>query len=324
MTRWTSINERIVTLLSPFGLARTARFLCATVFAILLVTGLWVGASTVYFPVTSLNVETGREIFHQRCASCHKLEQSSGPASAPSLAGIGTAAAGRKPSMTAEEYLLESITHPAAFRAGSDDGVMPADVSAGLNDEEVLSLVGFLMTLGSQPQGRRLLELLDEVDVPTTLPPQSVNVAMVESGRRLFLSKGQCATCHSVIKMPGNGLRAPPLLNTGHHSREYLLQSIRDPSKHLSPGYEISKVLLISGKVIAGRMMRRDEQAIEMLIDTNGTLDSAGILLADVERDDNGEPMITRSETSQMPDGLTRKLTSSEIEQIVEFLLTLK
>ena len=67
----------------------------------------------------------------------------------PDLSHLGTDAAERKPGMSAEDYIFESIRDPEAFVAPgvprAIPGIMTAGITAGLSDDEVNALVDFLM-----------------------------------------------------------------------------------------------------------------------------------------------------------------------------------
>lgn len=66
----------------------------------------------------------------------------------PSLAGIGTRAAGRVPGMSAEDYLYESILSPDDFKfPGFEEISMDPNVARRLTGEQLDDLVAFLLTL---------------------------------------------------------------------------------------------------------------------------------------------------------------------------------
>ncbi|MBI3953553.1 MAG: c-type cytochrome [Chloroflexi bacterium] len=83
----------------------------------------------------------------QGCGACHTIAGVPGAAGAigPKLDGIATAAANRKPGLSAAQYIEESIREPAAFTAqGFPAGVMP---KLSLSDAQVRDLVAFLLSL---------------------------------------------------------------------------------------------------------------------------------------------------------------------------------
>lgn len=81
------------------------------------------------------------------CAACHTIEGVSGAAGTvgPNLTHIGTVAASRKESISAEEYIRESISSPSAFVVAGFTAVMPS-LSAALTTEELDNLVEFLLS----------------------------------------------------------------------------------------------------------------------------------------------------------------------------------
>lgn len=97
------------------------------------------------------NAARGKDLFtSKQCLTCHAMAAVPASASAsigPKLDGIATAAATRKPAMTAEAYLRESLKDPNAFISPGFTGppslmVLPLPV----NDAEISDLVAFLMT----------------------------------------------------------------------------------------------------------------------------------------------------------------------------------
>ena len=102
-------------------------------------------------PTTGGSAESnaqGQEIFTGGggCAACHAIEGISTGAVGPDLTHLGTDAATRKPGMSAEAYVEESIRAPEAFVApGGIPGIMTAALTSGLSDDEVKALVDFLL-----------------------------------------------------------------------------------------------------------------------------------------------------------------------------------
>ena len=80
------------------------------------------------------------------CVACHSLEPGVRVVG-PSLAGVATRAAGRKPGYSAQLYLYESITHPSAYVVETfPDGIMPQDFKTRLQRQDLADLIAFLMT----------------------------------------------------------------------------------------------------------------------------------------------------------------------------------
>ncbi|MBI2872571.1 MAG: cytochrome c [Chloroflexi bacterium] len=89
----------------------------------------------------------GKQLFVEKgCAACHTISGvSTAGVVGPDLTHIGTGAATRKPGVSAEAYIRESIENPNAFVvSGFAAGVMPALRSA-MTDEQYEALVAFLL-----------------------------------------------------------------------------------------------------------------------------------------------------------------------------------
>ena len=111
--------------------------------------------------VPSDPVEYGQQIFLNApasvgaqalwCSQCHAIEGVAIGLIGPDQSHIATDAATRKPGMSAEEYIRESIVAPESFVAVGVEravtGLMTTAITSGLTDEQVDALVAFLMTL---------------------------------------------------------------------------------------------------------------------------------------------------------------------------------
>ena len=300
-----------------------ARHAAAALLATTLVLGVWVGASHNYFPLTSVDYEDGRRLFESRCASCHAVQEGQGTSFGPSLAGIGATAADRIPGYSAEEYLVQAIVDPDAYRHAAHTGVMPEDVAAGLSQEDVKSLVGYLMLQAGMDDPSRVISTPVNLPVRTASLHTPVSVSEVEAGRELFLGKGGCNKCHLLRETPGFALRAPSLRSIGLHDRDYLRESILEPSKEIAEEYAFYSVQLTSGNQVAGRILPGgSKNAVRLLSEED--LRVMEISHNRIDVDDRGRRMIQRSPSSTMPDGINRVLSDSEIDQLVSFLKTLQ
>jgi mono/diheme cytochrome c family protein len=136
--------------------------------------------------------EDGERIYRRICASCHGDSGAGNPGVFPPLAG--------NPNVSDGAYLREVIANGRSgqivVNGVTYDGVMPANLAAGLADAEIDALVAYV-------QGD--LQTVVEVTT-TTLPP--VAIAPIAEGavlgRRLFLGQASfdaggpaCAACHA-------------------------------------------------------------------------------------------------------------------------------
>ncbi|MCW1970978.1 MAG: c-type cytochrome [Anaerolineae bacterium] len=78
------------------------------------------------------------------CNACHSIVKDQ-KLVGPSLAGAWAAAATRKPSMSAKDYMRESIVSPGAFVVdGYPAGVMPATFGESLSKQQLADLLAYL------------------------------------------------------------------------------------------------------------------------------------------------------------------------------------
>ena len=84
------------------------------------------------------------------CSQCHTIDEVSNGLIGPDLTRIGSDAAIRRPGMSAEDYIRESITEPDAFVAEGVDratpGLMTGAITENLTPDQVDALVAFLLT----------------------------------------------------------------------------------------------------------------------------------------------------------------------------------
>jgi mono/diheme cytochrome c family protein len=299
------------------------RRVIAVLASMLIVGGAWLACSMAYFPITSLDIDAGRRLFHNRCSSCHSVDAGGSSSYGPNLSRIGAVAADRVAGMSPEEYLIESILRPGGFRQKGEHGVMPADIASGLTSREVLDIVAYLMTQGGSPHYRRLTSMRHKIHISPPSETLETQFDSAEAGKDLFINKGACLNCHPLRATPGFNLRAPSLLAAGQHGAAHLLESIREPSKTIASGYEVWHVQLLSGKSYSGRLVRRSEDSIDLIAEQPGGSRMMTIPLADIDLDGDGTLMLRRSTQSAMPD-YQATLSMSEMELIVQFLMTLR
>lgn len=97
------------------------------------------------------NVASGQTVFTGTggCTVCHTIQGVAGATGTigPELTHIATVAATRKPGMTAEAYIRESLSTPGAFVVpGFPDGQMPTDLGTRLSAQQQADLVAFLLS----------------------------------------------------------------------------------------------------------------------------------------------------------------------------------
>lgn len=99
-------------------------------------------------------VAIGKGIFDGKgiCSTCHTIGKS-GALRFPDLDGLAVRAADRRPGYTALDYLAESMYEPNVFIVeGFNPGMPEANKPPiGLTDQEILSVIAYLQTLGGEP-----------------------------------------------------------------------------------------------------------------------------------------------------------------------------
>jgi mono/diheme cytochrome c family protein len=92
-------------------------------------------------------VARGQVVFEQNgCGGCHTIESLSAGAVGPNLTQIGEVAATRIEGVSAEDYILKSITDPSAYIVEGYEDLMLKTYADTLNQQAVDDLTAFLLT----------------------------------------------------------------------------------------------------------------------------------------------------------------------------------
>lgn len=285
-----------------------------------------VAVSAIAFPLSTARVDQdhGLKLFSTHCKQCHGNSSEDGEKLGPSLMRIGSQAATRVEGQTAASYLWESILYPDKHMAG--EGKMPAIFGSILSEKDLHDLVGYLGSLGDKPDYREILSFRKpEVAVSDATAIRKVALEDVKEGRRLFYQKFECSKCHFVGEpYPGSDLLAPSLAAVGLFPREYLIQSIRNPSQEIHKSYRTAQVLTSDGQLVTGRILKKDDQEVTIIsADSQGNLVPGKFLLEDLEEVSPGEK-IRYSPVSSMAPWSVEQMAEEELEKILSFLSVLR
>jgi quinoprotein glucose dehydrogenase len=131
-----------------------------------------------------------------------------------------------------------------------------------------------------------------------------------ERGRQIFFEKAEvnCVRCHRIG--PDGGEVGPELTKIGEEkARDYLLQAIVDPNAAIAKGFESVMLVLDDGRVLSG-VLRDESETQVRLITAEGDLKT-------IAKDSIEQRAVGKS---AMPEDLTKKLSKSELRDLVEFL----
>jgi mono/diheme cytochrome c family protein len=92
-------------------------------------------------------IERGKQVYREKnCASCHQIGSDGGTVGPPHT-HIGTVAETRRPGMSAEDYIRESIHDPGAYVVPGYPDTMLRGLDRGMSQEDLDDLVRFLLLL---------------------------------------------------------------------------------------------------------------------------------------------------------------------------------
>jgi cytochrome c oxidase cbb3-type subunit 3 len=132
-----------------------------------------------------------------------------------------------------------------------------------------------------------------------------------ERGRELFSTKGGCSECHSIAGE--GGFIAPDLSTYGaSHSPEEIRTAILDPNRNLDPRKLPVTINTKAGKAYLGLVRNEDNVSLQLQT-TDGNFYSL---------QKSAIAQVRRAKQSLMPADFASRLASSEIDDIVGFLIT--
>lgn len=98
-------------------------------------------------PPATEPVARGRQLYQSLgCANCHQPNLF-GQRLGPPLDHIGTVAGARRPGVSAEEYLRQSILDPGAYVVPGYQDSMPRDLGRDLPPTDLDAMVAYLLSL---------------------------------------------------------------------------------------------------------------------------------------------------------------------------------
>jgi putative heme-binding domain-containing protein len=132
-----------------------------------------------------------------------------------------------------------------------------------------------------------------------------------ENGKAMY-TIASCAACHRFQNR--GGIFGPDLSAVGkRYSRQVLLREMLEPSVQVSDQFQMHSVTTLSGKVVQGRILNRDDLFITIATDPRNPTSVTRIPADDVDE-------VLPSKTSMMPQGLLDTLTEDEVLDLMAYL----
>jgi cytochrome c oxidase cbb3-type subunit III len=234
----------------------------------------------------------GESQFRANCAFCH---------------GLGARGGGRGPDLTraqkrhgnADADLFRTINEGVPGTAMPPNGATQQGV--GMTEEEIWQVISYIRS------------------VQAKAPAQVVGNAA--HGKELFYGSAACSTCHMI---QGKGGRLGPDLSTTGSARstEYLVESVRSPSRRLAQGiseamkefsqeYETVTVVMTDGTKLVGVVLNEDNFTLQMM----DTREQLHLLEKDKLRS------CEKSRESLMPAYDQKMLSDKDLQNLIAYLL---
>jgi quinoprotein glucose dehydrogenase len=155
-------------------------------------------------------------------------------------------------------------------------------------------------------------------DDPLAQYRMSLDGGDADRGRRIFREKAevQCLRCHKCEI--GDSLVGPDLSKIGaQKDRQYLLESIVYPNRHIAQGFEMVIITLKDGNVVAGKLLGEDPTNVQLeTLDEQGKPKPLTVPVANIKER-------TRA-PSAMPETTRDFLNRGELRDLIEYLASRK
>jgi len=236
--------------------------------------------------------EVGESQFRANCAFCH---------------GLGARGGGRGPDLTraqkrhgnSDADLYRTINEGVPGTAMPPNGATQQGV--GMTEEEIWQVITYIQSVEKKTD--------------------ATSVGNAAHGKELFQGTAGCATCHMI---QGKGGRIGPDLSTTGSARstEYLVESVRQPSKRLAQGiseamkefsqeYETVTVVTADGTKYVGVVLNEDHFTLQMM----DTRENLHLFEKDKLRS------FEKSRESLMPAYNQKTLSDKDLQDVVAYLL---
>jgi cytochrome c oxidase cbb3-type subunit III len=236
--------------------------------------------------------KVGESQFRANCAFCH---------------GLGARGGGRGPDLTraqkrhgnSDADLYRTINEGVPGTAMPPNGATQQGV--GMTEEEIWQVITYIRSVEKKTD--------------------ATTVGNAAHGKELFQGTAGCATCHMI---QGKGGRIGPDLSTTGSARstEYLVESVRQPSKRLAQGiseamkefsqeYETVTVVTEEGTKYMGVVLNEDHFTLQMM----DTRENLHLFEKDKLRS------FEKSRESLMPAYDQKTLSDKDLQDVVAYLL---
>ena len=135
--------------------------------------------------------------------------------------------------------------------------------------------------------------------------PEQMKHANRGNGRAVFAKT--CAQCHVLF---GEGARIGPELTGSQRARpEYILNKVLDPNAVVAKEYQVTRIVLTSGRVLQGLVKEETDRLLQLQTPT----ELVRIIKRDIETRE-------KQEQSMMPEGQLAPLKDTDVRDLLAYL----
>ncbi|MDP7341870.1 MAG: c-type cytochrome [Alphaproteobacteria bacterium] len=292
-----------------------------------------VGGGKKVVSAVEVTPEGGETIFwgKGRCFTCHSVGGRGSAVRGPNQGvfgekfqepiGIRAASRARQRSeQTGEEYsdtdyLVESLAVPGAYVVSGYKNEMAIVYAPpiSLSLKEVKAVITYLQSQGGDPD-TAALENPSEISARYIARIQAASAAGGgDPGAGAIVFEDNCMECH-IVKGEGDEV-GPDLSAISAKGLKFISESITEPSKQITEGFETYEVIDVEGRKTIGLKTRDDAEEIDI---TKATGEVVTIAKSDIKEINSGEL------ASIMPNDLIEALTVKDFQDVLAYMIMQK
>lgn len=266
-----------------------------------------------------------------RCFTCHSMGDRGSAVRGPNHGQFGekfplpmgaraeerakerTAKTGKK--FTGLDYLVESLADPGAYvvKGYKNEMAVVFAPPISLSLDEIKAIVAYMQSQG----GEFNVEAINNPGEITQAFYGKIAVASAAGGGDPAHGKEvyeeTCGDCHSLEGEPGEV--GPDLSTVGKKGLKFISQSILEPAKTITKGFETYVALKKDGRKVVGLKVRDEDGEVDIV-----TKDGDTVTIKKSEIKALTEDKIT----SVMPDDLSEEMTVKDYQDVLSYMLMQK
>ncbi|MBL6931818.1 MAG: c-type cytochrome [Rhodospirillales bacterium] len=216
---------------------------------------------------------------------------------------------------TAVDYVVESMADPGAYVVSGYKNEMAVVYAPpiSLNLTEIKAIVAYMMVQGGDLDMEAIDSAPSEISSKFYSKIQAAQAAGGgDPGAGATVYEDNCEECHS---LEGEVMVGPDLSTIGDKGVKFIAESILNPAKSITPGFETYNVETKDGTMIVGVKTAEDANKVTI---TNKSSEEIVIAKTDIKS------MTIDENASVMPEDLSEAMTVKDFQDLQSFMIMQK